>query len=50
MSNAALHDETTTNHAEVLTKDNWVLETFFGIRYDNILDILHELNIVEEIK
>ena len=31
----------TTNHEEVLTKDHWGLDTFFYLRDENILDVIH---------
>ena len=45
MANVAGHDETTTNQAEVITEDHWGVETFVGLRHDNILDVFHELNL-----
>ena len=37
MSNVARHDETTTNHMEVLTNNHWGIETFFGLRDEKSL-------------
>ena len=50
MANVARHDETTTNHAEVLTEDHWGIETFFGLSDDNTLDVLQKVQLVEEVQ
>ena len=48
VSNIERHDETTTNHVELLTEDHWWIEMFFDIRYYNILYVLHEVQLEEE--
>ena len=40
----------TTNHAKVLTKYHWEMDTFFGLMDDNIFDVLHEVHLVEDVK
>ena len=50
MANIALHDEMITNPAEVLTEDYWGFETFVGLRDDNIIDVLHEVHLIEDLK
>ena len=44
VSNIERHDETTTNHVEVLTGYHWGLETFVVLRDRNILYVLHKLH------
>ena len=50
MANAARHNDTTTNHTEVLTKYHLGIETFVGLGYDNIIDVVNEVNMAEDIK
>ena len=50
MANIARRDYTTTNRVEVLTKDHWGLETFVGFMDYIILDVLHEVQLVEDVK
>ena len=37
MANVVNHDNTTTNHTEVLTEYHWGIETFVGLRYDTMV-------------
>ena len=41
MANVARNDDMTTDHMEVLTDYHWELDTFFRLKDDNIIDILH---------
>ena len=50
VANVARHDEPTINHAEVLPGDYCGLKTFFGTRDDDVLDVLHEVQLVEDVK
>ena len=50
MANITSHNQMTTNHTKILTQFNRLVENFVSLRYEYILNVLHELQLHEEVE
>ena len=48
VANITIHNQTTSNHTKILTQVHSWVEKFVSIRYDYILNVLHEVQLHEE--
>ena len=50
MANITSHNKKTTNHRKILTQVHILVEMFVSLRYYYILNVLHEIQLHEEVK
>ena len=50
VSNIKSHNQTTTNHTKILTQVHSSVKTFVSLRYDHILNLIHEVQLNEEVE
>ena len=50
VANIKIHNQTTTNHMEIITQVHILVEAFVSLRCDYILNILHEVQLHEEVE
>ena len=50
MANITSHNQTKTNHTKIITQVHSLVENFVRLRDDYILNVLHEVQLHEEVE